>query len=121
MWGLARSERQDVPGTDLIMALGPVRHIPPALGSRESGLSNRLFEANTEKGLRDARTNRSASPPSAPQPEVSREERKGLTPAGLALRLLSAERNTDSHRLPIPRPTPVFLARPRWGMCVVRS
>lgn len=70
MWGSARCERLDVPGTDLVMALGPAGHIPPALGSRELGLSSRLFEADTEKGLRDARTSRSACPPSAPQPEV---------------------------------------------------
>lgn len=65
MWGSARSERLDVPGTDLIMAL---ELTPAALGSRESGLSSGLCEADTEKGVTDARTSRGACPPGAPQP-----------------------------------------------------
>lgn len=55
--------------------------------------------------------------PAPPQPEVSGEERKWLTPAGLALRLPCAKRDVDSHRPPVPKPTPVFLAQLQGGLC----
>lgn len=116
---LAEGERLDVLGTDLVMALGPVRHVPPAPGSGV-GLSGGYSRRIRGKGSASRGPAEVPARPALPQARLSGEERKWLTPAGLARRLPSAERNTDSHRPPFPRQSP-RLAEAARGMCMAGS
>lgn len=108
-WGSTEGRSPDVPTTDLTMAPGSAQHMPLALASRVGDAGKRQRNERLDL-LR-------VGPHSPPAVRSIREERKWLTPAGLALRLLCAKRDTNCHRPPFPTPASVFLARLWQKLC----
>lgn len=64
---LAEGERLDVLGTDLVMALGLLRHVPPALGSG-AGLSGGYYRRIRGKGRGTRGPAEVPARPALPQP-----------------------------------------------------
>lgn len=109
---LAQGEHRDVPRTDLVMALGPARNVPPALGSRELGC-----QLVVQGGLRERVEGREDQPMYLParRPRSPAGRKEMANSSGIALWLPSAARDTGPC-LERPFPSP---GRGGDGVCTV--